>query len=176
MTEDKSNVIQFPKSSAAPVAQELIRDKPTNMNDLPQKAAQSQEFVMKLIEQNRKKGIEQLGSKVEALGARDLHPDPKTESALRDVQGALNGALVNIEAGSSLLDYVKHDLMAVIQNMEGFGQQGFQTAAHLQCLISLLVNKGMITHDEMKETWDALIKPKAEALAAGQQPEEDKPA
>jgi len=175
MSEERDNVVQFPKSSAqhlaaVPAVGEDVAE------DVAEKAARSQEYVLSLIEKNRKKGIQALGEKVEILSNRELHPEPKTEAALRDVQGGLAATLTNMEASSSLLDYIKHDLMSVIQNMEGFGQQGFQTAAHLQCLIALLVNKGLITHEEMKSTWDALIKPKAEALAAGQQPEENKPA
>ena len=172
MSEERNNVVQFPKTTAQPP----VATGPVAGDDVSEKAIKSQEYMLNLIEKNRKKGIQVLGEKVEILSNRDLHPDPKTESALRDVQGGLAATLTNMEASSSLLDYVKHDLMSVIQNMEGFGQQGFQTAAHLQCLIALLVNKGVITHMEMKETWDALIKPKAEALAAGQQPEENKPA
>jgi hypothetical protein len=164
----KDNVVQFPNTTAA--EEKAPEQTPPMMDpqDVAKKATNSQEFVIKLIEKNRKKGIEQAQNKLEKLSDRELHSDPRTESALRDVQGALQGLLTWAEAANSLVDFLKHDLISMITNLQQQGAQGWQTAAHLQTLMTTLKEKGMVSEDELKATWEKLIVPGAKAQQADQ--------
>lgn len=158
------NVLEFPKTTAG-IPSEPVGDEKTPAGPVvppevvAQKSTQSNEFVIKLIEKNRKKGIEQTQGKLERLTDRELHKDAQTESALRDMQGAVQGLLTWAEAVNSLTDYIKHDLVAMITNLQQQGAQAWQTAAHLQTLIETMKNKEQISEEELRATWDKLVVP-----------------
>jgi len=158
----QNNVIQLPPTTAGetkPVAPQAV----ISTEEVNEKATNSQEFVMRLIEKNRKKGIEQAQRKLETLSEHELLEDPREENTLRDLMGALQGLLTWAEATSSLVDFVKHDLISMITNLQQQGAQSWQSAAHLQTLIALLKDKGQITEDEMKATWEKVVAPAREA-------------
>ena len=155
------NVIQFPQTTAG-IQSEPVGDEKAPVvapEKIAEKATQSNEFIIKLIEKNRKKGIEQTQNKLEKLTDRELHKDAQTESALRDVQAAVQGLLTWAEAVNSLTDYIKHDLVSMITNLQQQGAQAWQTAAHLQTLIETMKEKQQVTEEELKGTWDKLVVP-----------------
>lgn len=161
---EKDNVVQFPVTTAGEVKE--VQKPLVPAEQIAEKAANSQEFVMRLIEKNRKKGLEQTQHKLENLTERKINPEPTTEEALRDVQGAVQGLLTWAEAANSLIDLLKHDLVAMITNLQQQGAQGWQTAAYLQTLITTMKEKNLVTEEELRSTWDKTIVPGAKAQLA----------
>ena len=130
-----------------------------------EKTAQSQQFIMGLIDKNRRDGLVQFAQKVEALGARtETFVEAGLENTMRDIRAGLTGALTHIQASASLTEYIKHDLVACIENIESHTATLMQISGYIQSLIVLLVKKGIVSHEEMEATWNETVKPNLEAL------------
>jgi hypothetical protein len=155
MSEQPDNVIQIPTSAG----------EGEETQEAPKQS--SQELVLQLIEKNRKKGLETLDRKLDNLDDRGTLSDAAVESAVRNLTAGLKGSMTILEALNSLVDFIKHDLISTIQNLERQGQAQFQASAHLQALISLLKEREMITDDELRDSWNKLVQ---EAKEEGAKP------
>jgi hypothetical protein len=183
--EEADNVVEFPATSASKA------DRPQRggmfPSDMPEeekakfiearknaaKAQQGQEFLLKMVEKRRHEGVEVLSHKVENLEKNTcLAQQPEVEDRLRDLSKGMGGALTSLEAINSILDYFRHDLFQVIQNLTKLEQVQFQTGAHLQTLLRLLEKKEIISEQEMQSTWQEMM-PKQEAASQGQVTEEE---
>jgi len=154
MTDEKKpdNVIQL--NTSAGEQQELPLQAPEQ--EVLEKS--KHEMLLQLVEKNRFRGAETIEKKLDSLGDRDRLEDPKLESAVRDLTAGLGGALTSLEALNSLMDFIKHDLINAIQNLAQQARGNFQASAHLQTLIKVLEDKGVITDEVMRETWEGLMK------------------
>ena len=163
---EENNVIQFPGKKTVEVkAEQTEEQKPlVTTEEIMEKSDKSASFSMQLIDKNRKKGLEQIQAKLESLTERKLHQDPATESALRDVQGAIQGMLTFVEAANSLLNFMKHDFIAMMENIEGISQRSWYGGAHTQALMNLLKDKKVFTEEEFKEVWNRDVVPMAKKL------------
>ena len=161
------NVIQFPVTSAqreepaiiTPAQAKEATERLVSPEKIAEKSMQSQDFVMSLIEKNRKKGLEQVQTKLERLSEREINDNGNTENAIRTIQSAIQGLSIWAEATNSLVDLMKQDMIAVINGVQEQGKEGFRLSAHLQTLVTLLKEKSLITEDEMKSTWEKIIAP-----------------
>jgi hypothetical protein len=128
---------------------------------------------MNLINKNRREGIITLAEKVENLSKRtENFVENGLENAFREVQTALNATLTHLQASSSLTEYLKHDIVACIQNLEQHAASMMHMSGYIQTLIALLVEKGMITHEEMEGMWNKVARPGLEALKQAQEAEQ----
>jgi hypothetical protein len=159
--EDKdngNNVIPFPKQ----------RD--LSLQEVQQKAEQSQDFVTSLIIKNRRKGLDQLGNKLEKLNEREILTDPQLEHVVRELTMALQGTLTHLEALNSLMDMVGLDVARTVENLNIESGDKIKIAMHIQALIELLIEKELISHEEMTEVFQKKIKPQVEALQQQEEP------
>lgn len=126
--------------------------------------------ILQLINKNRKEGLENLRKKVESLQTdletirADLGHDEalmKTknwslENSLRSTQSALGSTETVLEALNSLIDMMINDLGGMVMNNQEL-QKGMMLAhSHLQTLLTLLEDKGVISDQEMKDTWEKI--------------------
>jgi hypothetical protein len=154
MSEEKTpdNLIQLPTSGNQRKQEQQL--------DLPmtQKTeAQQHELVLQLVEKNRFKGLENVEKRLDNLESRKTLTDAGTEEAVHNLTGGLRGAMTTLEALNSLVDFIKHDLVACIQNLEQQGRGNFQASAHLQTLLAVLKEKGIVDETELKAAWEGLM-------------------
>jgi len=129
-----------------------------NLDSRKNKASQEDhETVLQAVEDNRANGVKILSSKLDNLADRKIINDPVTESAIRDLTAGLGGVLTSLEGINAVIDYIKHDLLACIQNVEQQGHGNFQASAHLQTLLAIMKSKGMITEKDMEDEWKRLM-------------------
>ena len=177
MTEE--NVIDFPTTAKqeAPV----VDTSPEGLKKLVEDGTPE---VLKLVNQNRKEGAEQLRRKVDslevALDAIRRHCAKNGEALMTwgegdDIIFSLENELINIQKGlqavstyvdaqNSLTDMIINDIVGMVQNMGSVQQAVMVSNSQCQTLIELLMNKGTITEDEMKETWKALVENKRQQM------------
>lgn len=147
-----SDVLQFPKKSGA-----------TSEEDELRKAAKELEQV----NIQRKASLEGLRKRVkdlleqETINANNM--SPASVMAFRDAISALNYALAGIEAHDKITDMITHDIVGLVQNVEALSNHLFQTSAFTQTLLETLKNKGLVTADDMKETWAKMVKTRDQA-------------
>lgn len=183
MSDKKDNIINFP--TTAEMSKNQVQQKEasepappvdTSPEGLKKMAAQGDEFVLQLVEKNRKLGVVQLEKQVEKLERgieriRDLMPNEalwtsydskgslvfSLEDFLRTTLAALKGCLTTLEASNSLSDMLLHDLGGTIQNLESYAKALWIENANLQVLMEVLRTNKVITEEQMKETWNKLI-------------------
>jgi hypothetical protein len=141
-----SEVIQFPKK-AAPTEEEELR-------------AAAKELEQ--VNVQRKASLQGLRDKVKSLSEQETinatHMSPASVMAFRDAIAAVNYALSGIEAHDKITDMITHDIIGLVQNVEALSNHLFQTSAFTQTLLETLKAKGLVTADDMKETWANMVK------------------
>jgi len=145
---------------------------PEQSNQLPEQAQPeapeaNNEMVLELIQKNRRKGLDKLERKIDNLNDRTPLTDPDLENTIRNLTQGMQGTLTSLEAVNSLLDFAVNDLVACIQNVERSARGQWQVSAHLQTLLSLLEEKGVITDTEMRDMWAKVV----EGTSAGAEEE-----
>ena len=152
MSDKKDNIIQLPNSRGG---QNPLPPQPQNPvgggpND-PQ-------AMLQRIAANRKKGLEDLEAKVDSFDVKRKVPyEAHVEDRFRDSETALKAIYTNLEALNAMVDMIAHDLIGSIQNLEQNAVAQFQASAHLQVLLKVLKEKGVVTDDELREVWEKTI-------------------
>ena len=141
-------------------------------NRLPQ-PPDSNELILDLVEKNRKRGVEATEKRLDSLEERKTLEDPELESIIRDITGALRGGLTSVEALNSLSDFLKHDLIAAIQNVEQQSKTLWSQSAHLQTIINVLKEKDLVAEEELKAEWKKVVQGTRERVEAAQQEAKD---
>jgi len=118
------------------------------------------------LDTNRKEAQAHLEKKCDNLDSREpiSVAKPITEDTVRDIEGALKSTLTSIESLNAIIDMLRHDLVNVIQNMEHNGASMFQSSCHLQVLLDVLREKGIISEEEMKKKWEEVVPARIEQL------------
>lgn len=158
-----SDVIKFPKK------QEQLQKEA--------EAAQAADSIPKL-NLKRKNGLQLLNKKVQDLLENDglvagEHATKELVMAVRDLRNGLDAASEVLEAQNKLIDYILHDVPAVVQGVEVQSQNNFLTSAHLQTLMALLRDGGVITEEGMKDKWNQLMKENMKEAGAEVTSEQD---
>lgn len=143
---DLDNVVQIGEKTE-PEQQEL---------NLENKVAEGAQQVVDLIDKNLEKGLKGLEKKLDNLDNRELL-DPAIENTVRDLTGALKSAFIMLEAMNSLQGMIRHDMVGIIQNLEQQAKGQWMSNVHLQTLLQLMQDKGMITEEELRATWDKIV-------------------
>ena len=185
MSED--NVVDFPTTANEPEPP-VVDTSPEGLRKLVEEGTPQ---VLQLVNQNRKEGAEQLRKKVDDMETdlqmlrRQTRSSGAAMLALTDDGGSvvfsLDNTLINIQKGlqavstyadaqNSLMDMLINDMIGMVQNMNAAQQAIMVSNGQCQTLIQLLMDKGDITDDEMKATWDALLANKKEQMKRAQQP------
>jgi len=146
------NVINFPTTQ---------NNAPVPTKEIEQKVEKGKSKVLEIIDKNRKQGLEKLER---CIGDYDCRPmitgeDKKefNEGMLRDVEAGIRAAFVTLEALNNLVEMIRHDLVGMIQNIEGLSVANWQSSAHLQTLLALLKEKEVVDETELKATWEKVV-------------------
>jgi len=144
----KDNIVPFPMSN---------KPEETGAEEMPLSA-------FRKIMENRRNGLERLEEKVDGFGSSRMpSPEAQVEARLGDLESAFRATHTHLEALNALIDIVAGDLVSVMQEFPEIQKEQFKLAAHLETLLDVLREKGVVSEDEMKETWDRII-------AAAQEP------
>jgi len=185
---DEQNVLPFPTTATEedPV-QEQVDTSPEGLKKLAEKGVPQ---VLRLVNENRKKGIENLRRRAESLqGAlekldawRSRSQSPmmllkndrdeiviSLDNELLNIQNALDATLTATEAQDSLLDMLVNDVIGMVQNANAMQNAIMVSNGQSQTLIQLLIDKEIITDDEMRETWNELVLHKQEQFKRAQE-------
>lgn len=132
------------------------------MNDLKDKVEEGTQQVIDIVQKNRRAAVEGLRKVNEYF--EKYSPSDTTE---QEVVKALQSTETALEALNSLGDMLTSDLVNVIKNMNEIGAAVMQTGASVEVLLQTLVQNGVLTQEQIKETFENL---KKEAQAANSQP------
>ena len=164
MSEDKSNIIQLPNSR-------VNKSQPQEQCQcsVGNKEAINPAVVLQRIADNRRKGLANLENKVDGFSKeRKVSYEAHVEDRFRDSENAITAAYTNLEALNAMVDMIAHDLIGAIQNLEQNAVGQFQASAHLQVLLQVLKERGIVTEEELKETWEKTIASQAPTDPADQ--------
>ncbi len=144
-----SDVIQFPKKGGF------------DEEELKQAAKELEQ-----VQVQRKAGLEGLRDRVKYLLDNEkinaTHMSPASVEAFRDAISAMNYVLSSVEAQDTMIDMMTHDIIGLVQNVEALSNHLFQTSAFTQTLLETLKEKGVVSAEDMKKTWDKMVKAKNE--------------
>jgi hypothetical protein len=147
-----SEVVQFPGSKKDPISAE--------QQEIRNAAKHLEETNLK-----RKGSLEQLTKRVKNIMENEkinaTHMSPASVEVLREASIAFSAALAGLEAHDAIIDMITHDIVGLVQNLDQLSTHLFQTGAFTQTLIEVLKAKGILTQEEMKETWAKMVKEKA---------------
>lgn len=154
MSKDNDNIIKLPNSRGSkqgpPVENKVASGVGGGKPD-PQ-------TVLRRIAANRQKGLVDLENKVDGFDIKRKVPyEPHVEDRFRDSETALKAVHTNLEALNAMVDMIAHDLIGAIQNLEQNAVAQFQASAHLQVLLQVLKDEGIVTDEQLKEVWDKTI-------------------
>jgi len=175
-----SDIVDFETTAnqdELPMPDETVPTPPPE--ELQEMQEQGGEQMLQLIQRNRKISHESLQRAFEGLEAtidqivanRDLGPILVTkdghgrvvfslEDSLRTIMKGLGACLTSMEANNSLMDMLIHDFGGLVHNTNQTQRSMLMANSHVQTLLELLMEKGVITEPEMKATWDRLIQEK----------------
>lgn len=149
---EEGNVVQFPTAQneqAVPTA------------ELEEKAQKGASKVLEIIDRNRKDGLTKLEKCVDNYSSREMisgeNAKPFNEGMLRDLEQGIAAGFLALEGLNNLVEMIRHDLVGMIQNVEGLSVANWQSSAHLQTLLSVLKEKGVVNENELKEMWEKIV-------------------
>jgi len=139
------NVIEFPgqKKSADELSEELKE--------------KGSEAVLDRLEKNRAKALQQLEQKIDDLENHPVSPDPAVEAATRDIIAGLKACLLGIESLDAFYQMVAHDIGYLSQQNDQLGFNLFQAGSHVQVLLGILQEKGIVTKEDLKAGFEKVI-------------------
>jgi len=127
---------------------------------LEERAQQSNEFMLEIVDKQRKDGIKLMNEKLEKLAAEHKTlDDPKAESDGRFLLQAAGGTAQATEALSSLMDVLIHDVGVTVQNIHRHAMGLEQISTHLQAVMNLLIEKQIVSEDELREEVGKVLNP-----------------
>ena len=127
--------------------------------EVQQQAEDGVPVVVQKMDDNRADGMKNLDRRCDNFDHREMvtEDNPVDENHVRNMESAMKSVNQVLEALNGLMDMLRHDLVGCIRNIEAQSVSGWQMSAHLQTLIELMKEKGLITEEEMKATWDKII-------------------
>lgn len=114
--------------------------------------------VLQLIDKNKEVGIEQMQRSVNGQEGRPLLQGRGTEDTIRTIEKGIQGALTSVEAINSLVDMLRHDIIAAVQSLQQIQQAVIMTSTQVGVLMEVLKEKNLITEKEMEETFKKIAK------------------
>lgn len=120
-----------------------------NPKEKEEQERQKHALIIQLIDKNRKDGIDALDKAIDVADHAGVDPV---------VKKGLKGALTSLEAINSLVDFIKHDLIHAIHNLDEQSKGNYQAAAHLQALIKSLNDKGIVNDQDLRDAWKEIEK------------------
>lgn len=165
MSKDNDNIIKLPNSRGkvpeGPPTREIKEGTQPPRNPVGGAQPDPQE-ILKRIATNRQKGLSDLENKVDGFDIKRKVPyEPHIEDRFRDSEAALKAVHTNLEALNAMVDMIAHDLIGAIQNLEQNAVAQFQASAHLQVLLQVLKDGGIVTEEQLREVWDKTIAARA---------------
>lgn len=163
MTDEK--VVDFPttQTEEAPLREPLT---PEQVAQMEEKGATK---VLDMIDKNKAAGINQLqGSVDQQEGRARLHHPGENglfhlEDTVRALEKGVGGALTTVEALNSLVDMIRHDMVAIIQNLQQIQQAAVINNTQVNVLLRLLDEKGVINEEDMNRKFKELQKQSQES-------------
>ena len=123
-----------------------------------------------LVQKNRSSALVGLNSAIDKLeeSIRRLPQDGvvvegengdvfNLNQALREILQGIQMSLTGIEAGQALQDMIVHDLAGSIGNLEQIAASSWQSNMHLQVLMEVLQQNGVINEDQLRTVWEKLV-------------------
>lgn len=139
--------------------------------------------ILRLVNQNRKEGIVSLQRRLDSIeGALDqLKKWTRDNNAplmvlkdsqdnqvfslgneLINVKAALDATLTATEAQDSLLDMLVNDIIGLVNQIGQLQKAIMISNGQCQTLIQLLIDKELVTENEMKNTWHKIMQQSSE--------------
>lgn len=115
--------------------------------------------VLELIDKNKENGIKMMQNSVDQKRVPHYSEDAgmkHIENTVRVLEKGIQGALTSVEAINSLVDLIRHDMVAMVNNLQQQQQAAVTNNTQVNVLLQLLDNKGIITEDELRETFRQL--------------------
>lgn len=181
MIEKDQETLPFP-TTANQKEKPVIDTSPEGLKKLVEEGTPQ---VLQLVNRNRREGAEQLRNRMESLDTElqlvekwrrtnlkglmvvtDLSGETvfSLENSLLNIQRALDGVSSYCDAQNSLMDMLINDIIGMVKNMNAAQHAIMVSNGQCQTLITLLINKGAITDNEMKETWNILLQDQKEQM------------
>lgn len=156
------NVVEFPTTQTENGTQLREPLTPEQVAQMEEKGATK---VLNMIDQNKEYGIKQMQNSVEQSNHRGITSDASAEHAIRVIEKGVGGALTSVEAINSLVDMIRHDMVAIIQNLQQIQQAAVINNTQVNVLLNLLDEKGVINEEDMNRKFRQLQEERA-----GQEP------
>jgi len=155
------NVIDLPTSRTEDNTTEPAAPVVENLEDqLEKRSEKSAEFMVDLMDKQRKEGLELLLKKLEGLSSsREVLDDAKAENVTRFLGQGLGASSQTLQALSALIDVLVHDVGVTVQNIHRHAMGLEQISTHLQALMNLALEKGIVTEEEMREEVGKVLNP-----------------
>lgn len=163
MTDE--NVVDFPTTQTE-------EETPMRKALTPEQVAQMEEKgatkVLELIDKNKAAGISQLQNAVAQQDNRPrLYVPGETgvahlENTVRALEKGIGGALTVTEALNSLVDMIRHDIVAMVQNLQQIQQAAIINNTQVNVLLNLLDEKGVINEADMSRKFRELAEKQAQ--------------
>lgn len=165
----EENVFEFPTTAGEEESKEI------NVEEMAAQQEGNAENIVGLVNKRRKGSLETLQKSSEDFKF-ELNQIPSEsrpvmilkddgdnlawslENQLRNISKALDSVTTNSEAVNSMLDMIVNDLQGCAMQVNQLAQATWTTNAHLQTLLTVLKSKGAISEDELKSTWETLVK------------------
>ena len=147
-----NNVVQFPGGMT--------------QEEIEKKQAEGMRKVVETVEKRRKEGLENL-ERYLARTKSMRKAGRSGDSLLEELETAVNGALMSLEAINQFCDMMKNDLVGLVHNLENQALGGYSTSLHLEALLNVLLEKGAVTDEEMKESFVVAQKRMKEQMEKG---------
>jgi len=144
--KQSSNIINLPNQQ--PV------DKKLSDKELQNKVKKGHEAIIHTVDKNRFEGLKALEEKI---GLFDTFNNDIKSDRLYNVESAIRAIATTTEAINRLTDMLRHDLLELIGNVEKLANSNWRTAAYVQSLLNLLMEKGTISDEELKQSWNKTI-------------------
>ncbi len=186
MNEKDQEALPFP-TTASQEEDPVIDTSPEGLRKLVEEGTPQ---VLKLVNRNRRNGAEQLRQKIELFDTelqviekwrkanqaplfviRDKNDNMifSLENSLLNIQKALDGVSNYCDAQNSLMDMLINDMVGMVQNLNAAQHAIMVSNGQCQTLIQLLIDKTVITEEQMKETWNTIILNRKEQMKQAQE-------
>jgi hypothetical protein len=126
------------------------------VEDKPVKEARKVPPILEQLDSKRTEGIQRLRK---VLTREQLGKKLDRE----DMSQALHGIDTILSAEYGMIAVLLKDTVAALSMVRAIENSMYQLAIQLGTVAKVLENKGMITEDEIKKTWEEEVKPKYEA-------------
>jgi len=149
-----AEVVEFPTTQ-----KEVEQRNPLTPEQLAQMDEKGVSKVLELIDKNKENGIKMMQNSVDQKRVPHYSEDvgmKHIENTVRVLEKGIQGALTSVEAINSLVDMIRHDMVAIVNNLQQIQQAAVTNNTQVNVLLQLLDDKGVITEQELKDTFKKL--------------------